>query len=283
MTRLQHFLCLALVMSLAFSCQPQSSPEKTFAQSMAALPAQIHTKTFNLANFSNAVEPSLTGPSIAIRSATPAIERDLKDNDPEVRRTTMAVLIVLAGRRDAADLLLPFMAAINEAATRSDDPAHRAALAALGQLGPMAPDSSVVSLTMALNRQHSSENAPELIESLMRIRPSSGQIAIAVIVPLQDETLEPTLRIRCVYAAGQPYANERIVLELATLVRIASEKPLRDAAITAISHVGQQAAARVSVEIRRVAEDPSETPASRRNAHNALIVIYPDSGRTEVY
>ncbi len=266
------FAGIVTLFSLVATAGAQASDGAQLAALLAALPEQVHSKTFDMLTFSRATGPLLESNPSDVAPVIAVAAQNLKDPDPLVRRYTLVLLGVMAGRQDVRQLMQPLVPTLNQLLQNDSEGIKRFVLIILAGMGPSVPDTSVPIIeTILATRGNSETLTVGAAEVLMRARPKDEGAQAAVLRVVNDSQLPLALRERVVYRAGQPGVGPMLTDALVGYITQPGVAPeLRDGAISAIDRIGPTAIARVQSTLQRLADDPNETLTTRQGAEQAL-------------
>jgi hypothetical protein len=275
---IRRVMLLAAVATFPLTAQTHSATTESLAQLLAELPSQVAASNpFDLAAFSDRIDPLLHGSNNEIEAAIPICGRNLHGNS-EVRQITMVILSILASRPDGQQLLSPLIPQINEAFLHDRDGTQKSAAVTLTALGEKAPDSSVAAMRQLLGDRHADEYLrANAAGALLQMRPADPGIATEIASMIGDGGLSQSLRLQIISVVAREKPDAKIIDAILALVNDPPDKSLRDAAITATRWLGAPAVSRVQESLVHIVADPNETAEARHNAKVTLMVIQPSS------
>jgi hypothetical protein len=261
------------------------SPLSAFAQTLNTLPGDlpslirilpqlVHTKQFQLDQYTNAVDAAMKQNPASIKDAIPLCAPNLRDPEPEVAGITLILLLTFVNKPGAVDLIQPLGPEIADIVASGDIRAQRAALGLIASLGPRAPDEVIPPLENRLQQHSDSEMMTvSIAQALIMARPHDDSAQSTVLNLINAPDTSRHLRIDLVYSAlGAPGAGPAILDYLVQIINTSDDKELRDAAIEAAWHIGRPAVDPVRDRLRQIEKDLSESPESREQAAMALAI-----------
>jgi HEAT repeat protein len=269
MKHVSFFLAL-FSSSIVLAQAPQSLPQ-TLPELAKMLPSLVHEKKFELGSFSDAVDLALRNDQSSTSAAIPLLSMDLRDPDPDVQFNTLVVMGTLAAQRENADLFQPVMPQLAAAISSGSQYSQAAAIYVISELGPTVSDPVIVPIERLLLSRPSDKLTLLAAEALMMTRPSDETAQRDVISAINDSGRSIELRQQILHVSSVEGVGSEIISNVLQIVETSEDKRLRDAAIRAAEQIGPSALNPIHERLVQIAQDPSESLASHRLVHHALL------------
>lgn len=250
---------------------PSPNLPDTLPELMAALPQAV--RTYELVAFDKAFERALQKDPASAADSIPALGRDLQDPDREVRGMSLYYVDRFMRQPDGLDLTRPLANQLTQIIA-NDKSNQGLALELVTSWGPAAPDSLVTTIaTLVQSRPESDDLTEGAVDALVFMRPRNRAVEDVVATLLTDRTVPLQTRREVLQHMAHwvtPLAGIRLIAAIDLVATSASDKGLRDDAISAAARIGLAALSAIDERLMQITRDPTESNASKELAKAAL-------------
>ncbi len=272
MKRLFQFAVIVCMSTIRVQAQ-QALPD-SLTGLMTSLPVLARQPSFDFGHFADAFDVAL-GKSPALAPAAVAIcSRDLTDPDERVRYDTLSILYDLAFTLRDPSLLVPVEPQIVDALNGSSEKVRGVGILLVNEFQGSASNSMLEALNGIMrNSTHTVHMRVSAAESLSHARPQDKIFQQSIAAMINDDSQPVTFRTDLLYATAIPGAGSILSDNVTRIVTAASDKGLRDAAISASTRIGLLSLSTIQDKLVAIQNDPSESLSSHRVTSKALRVL----------
>lgn len=274
------YAVLLLMSSMLVFAQQPAAPAPDLPDSLpelaAALPqfVRTHPKPFDFGPFSNAFDQALRRDPGSAAESIPALGRDLQDPDSDVRGCALALVYALVMESNSPNLIGPLAGQLTQLIAHDNDNIQAGALGTVIYLGASAPDSVVAAIsTLLQSRPKSDRVAAAAAMNLVFMRPGNESVENVVATLLTDTAVPLQTRREVLEAMAQwvsRSAGIRLIGAIDGIATSATDKGLRDDAISAATRIGPTGVSGIHELLMQITKDPSESNNSKEIAKAAL-------------